>query len=147
MHQVTDWPDRLYVEESNHSRYQELLSKGDKDSYPFKVMKEIFMFSLVLGYLSKGNPKPLDRRKELIHERFLDSKTDKPLIQAIYMLSHNCDRESILDKAAASKLAEEYANLGFDDLYEIVMKGEDMVISLTKFLVDNHISIGIEDAG
>ena len=35
--------------------------------------------------------------------------------------------------------AQEYANTGFEVLYETVTKGYDMVISLTEFLLDNYI--------
>lgn len=138
MYVQTEWPDRIYVEEKNHEKYLELLSKSEDDRYPFKSMKEIFMFSLILGYLQEEEPKPLEKKKELIFEKYLDSKIDKPLIKCLYTLSKGND-ESVLDKKGAIEAAQEYANRGFEILYDRVTKGHDMVISLTEFLMENYL--------
>ena len=133
----TDWPDRIYVEEENHLKYHELLSKAENDNVPFRSMKEIFMYSMILGYLYK-EPSSINTRKELIFEKYLDQKVDKPIIQCIYLIKEGKD-SCIVDRKGATKLAEEYANAGFNELYEVVTKGYDMVISLTEFLIENYI--------
>lgn len=141
-YKATEWPDRIYVEDDNHSKYKELESKAEDDNVPFRSMKEIFMFSLILGYLG-NKTKKITKRKELIFEKYLDSKIDKPLIQSLYLIKEDND-SCIIDKKGATLMAEEYANAGFSDLYEKVVKGYDMVISLTEFLLENYINLNQE---
>lgn len=138
MYEQTDWPDRIYIDERHHAKYSELLSKSDDARYPFKTAKEIFMFSMVLGFLKKKEPSPVDKKKEVIMEKYLDSKVDKPLIKALYLMNEGKD-DCIIDKKSAILFAQDCANNGFDELYDIVTRGHDMVISLTEYLMENHI--------
>lgn len=137
MYEATDWPDRIYVEDKHHQMYVELLGKGENDRFAFKTHKEIFMYATLLGVLS-GHKKPLEKKHELIFERYLDDRIDKPIIQCIYLLEEKND-ESIIDRRGAAELAQQYANGGFETLYEAVKKGYDMVKSLANYLVENHI--------
>lgn len=143
-YQETEWPDRIYVEDTNHPKYHELLSKAEDDNVPFRSMKEIFMFSMILGYLHR-EPLKINKRKELIFEKYLDSKMDKPLIQCLYLMKEGMD-SCIIDRRDTIRMAEEYANAGFNDLYEAVTKGYDMVISLTEHLIENYMAAPEENA-
>ena len=134
---TTDWPDRLYIDNIHHEKYLELLGKGGGEVGPFQTLKEIFMYSVILGVLNDMQ-EPVKKKKELIFEKYLDSKTDKPLLQCIYLLATKKD-ESILDKKGAVELLQEYANGGFGLLYEIVNKGYDKVEALAHHLIKNHI--------
>jgi hypothetical protein len=135
MYESTDWPDRIYVEEKYHSMYLELLSKGESERIPFKTLKEIFMYSAILGVLA-GQKKSIEKKKELIFEKYLDSKIDKPIIQCIYLLEEGQD-DSIIDKKEATELVQQYANAGFETLYAVVSKGYDMVKSLAHYLMEH----------
>jgi len=110
MYEQTDWPDRIYIEEKNHPKHQE-------------------------GYMKGEGPKVINKKKELILEKYLDSRIDKPLLICIYLLQEGKD-ECILDKRALIENAQGYANSGFDDLYEMLTKSHDMVISLANFLIE-----------
>lgn len=136
MYDIIDWPDRIYVEDKYHPMYHELMAKGENERVPFKSLKEIFMYSAVLGMLS-GQKRPLEKKHELIFERYLDSKVDKPLIQCIYLLDEQND-DAIVDKKGAAELIQQYANAGFETLYEIVTKGYDMVASLAHYLIEHQ---------
>jgi dnd system-associated protein 4 len=136
MYESVDWPDRLYVEEKYHSMYQDLLDKGESERIPFKTHKEIFMYSAILGVLS-GQKKPIEKKKELIFEKYLDSKIDKPIIQCIYLMEEGND-ESIVDKKGATELIQQYANGGFETLHEIITKGYDMVAALASYLIEHQ---------
>ncbi|MFZ0929707.1 MAG: hypothetical protein WAN11_13965 [Syntrophobacteraceae bacterium] len=137
MYDSTDWPDRIYVEKKYHPMYLELLAKGESERIPFKSLKEIFMYSAILGVLS-GQKKPMDKKEELIFERYLDTKIDKPIIQCVYLLEEGSD-DSIVDKKGAAELIQQYANAGFETLYGIVTKSYDMVASLSHYLIEHHI--------
>ena len=105
-----------------------------EDYYKKKVLKS---YESIEQY-EEEEPKPLEKKKELIFEKYLDSKIDKPLIKCLYTLSKEND-ESVLDKKGAIEAAQEYANRGFEILCDTVTKGHDMVISLTEFLMENYL--------
>jgi hypothetical protein len=138
MYEPSDWPDRIYVEEKYHPMYVELLEKGESERIPFKTHKEIFMYSVIFGVLS-GRLKPIEKKKELIFEKYLDEKIDKPLIQCIYLLKEGND-DCIVDKKGAIELVQQYANAGFETLREIVNKSYDMVTSLANHLIEHQAS-------
>ena len=137
MYEETDWPDRIRIDERHHAKYSELLSQSEDARYPFKTAKEIFMFSMVFGFLNKKEPTPVDKKKDVIFEKYLDSKIDKPLIKALYLMNEGKD-DCVIDKKGAIFFAQDCANKGFDELYEIVTRGHDMVISLTEYLMENY---------
>jgi dnd system-associated protein 4 len=137
MYEDTTWPDRIYIEEKYHPMYLELLGKGESHKVPFKTLKEIFMYAVALGVLA-DDKKPIEKKKELIFEKYLDSKMDKPILQCIYFLEEGND-DSIVDKKGAIELAQQYANVGFEKLYEVVTMGHDMIKTLSHYIIKEHI--------
>jgi hypothetical protein len=137
MPSTIEWPNRIYIEEEHHAKYHELQSKGESDTVPFKAAKEVFMYSVILGFLNNRKI-PTKSKKEVIFEHYLDSSIDKPLLECIYLIGTKQD-EAILDKKSLTETMQEYANGGFELLYDIVSKGYDKVEALSHYLIQNHI--------
>ena len=61
-----------------------------EEDVPAEVVKAIKFYEL-FGYLKNKEPKPIVKKDDLIFEKSLDSKTDKPLILAMYLLKTGDD--------------------------------------------------------
>ncbi len=102
--------------------YKELT---DKDEFGiFETYKDLFMLSLVVGYLEEKR-KPFKETLELINWQVFNDRTDEPVINMIAYLETNnlallYDHQ---DDSFDEKLtiAEEYAASGAEKLYELVM--------------------------
>ena len=131
------YPDKLYVEAEDHALYNEIRSKNDSEILiPFRSLKEIFIFSGMIGW-TLGQKKELSSRKELIYHHYLDEKFDKPLILAAYYDS--CGKDIVeIDPVKAVNMFEEYANLGFKILFnEIIKKSYNKTYEIADYLINN----------
>ena len=132
----TKVPDRL-----NYStKAKQLLEKIDENNYMGLGLKgisrsEIFTFAMSLGIESKTKTEVVNPYAGgLVLERSIDSKTQATMYAQFISLLNDPENEldAIADKGHVYKMAEQYANTGFEiiaDYYE-KKKPEDLVWDL-----------------
>lgn len=140
-------PDRL-----NYStKAKQLLEKIDEVNYMGLGLKgitrsELFLFAMSLGVESKTkteviNPYP----GGLILDKSIDSKTQASMYSQFISLLEDPNNEidAIADKSQVYKMAEQYANTGFEILadYFNKKKPEDLVWDLLLELEAQYIEI------
>lgn len=116
-----DWPRNLDIDRKKHPLYKELSEHDIFKNYT-APMKEVFMYAMALGYYNKqyyplerrDNPIPVgtltDEQKWLIYSIALSERKDNPFI--------------LLDIDKVVDIAEQYANGGITDLYNLIMHPE-----------------------
>ena|GEM_PF-3084895 len=133
-----DWPDRIYVDESQYEKIHELYSRSSDigKELPFKSLKEIVMASAVLGFNAgkKGN---IEKSKEIIFTRYLDSTLDIPIAICI-AISDVGTVDIVADKKRVIEIFQGYVKGGFDILYDAVNDGNDKIESYAHYVLKNY---------
>ena len=105
--------DRVSIEKKVHELYIALSrqSKQRPEDAPFYLMKDVFMWAVVLG-LEKGKRRELQGSKEQIFrwDQF-SQDTDIPTLKAL-ALAESGDAEILIKEDEILRIAEEYANEG-----------------------------------
>jgi dnd system-associated protein 4 len=107
--------DTVAIDESVHEIYKQLTEGGDPVSVPFRTMKDVFMWSAVLGH-SKGERRPLTGKRITIFRwaQFIE-QIDIPLLKAL-AIAEEGEVKVILSQNEILNIAEEYANAGIHEL-------------------------------
>ena len=133
-----EWPLRLGIDRKNHPLYKELSEHDIFKTYA-APMKEVFVYSMALGYYNKQYY-PFESKVSPIPVGTL-SNEQKWLIYSIALSEQKNNPFILLDSEKVVSIAEEYANGGITDLYNWIMRPEqgDILNEL-----DNHV-MGIID--
>jgi dnd system-associated protein 4 len=107
--------DTVAIEKSVHALYQELTEGTDPVNTPFRTMKDVFMWAMLLG-VRVGERKPLERREVIFRWGQFSSETDVPLIKAVSLATDD-DVAVLASRDAMLTSAEEFANVGIHVLY------------------------------
>lgn len=110
-------PRELDVDANNHGKFDDLAKSQffNKNDAP---MKEVFIYSMALGYKNK-NRVPLVKRKGSIPSRLFETD-DLWLIKSI-AVAEKKKIETLLDVKTIVETAEEYANGGIGLLYNLIL--------------------------
>lgn len=144
-------PDRLYVS----TKAKELVDHLDSLDY-FGLGKasinrsELFLFAMALGAETCMETQVVNPYSGgLILDKSIDSKTRSIIYAQCLASLSNPDKEldSITDKSRVYKMAEQYANTGFEIIEDYVekKKASDLVFDLFLELDDQYTSLGIAD--
>src|SRR6476620_11363999 len=107
--------DTVAIDKSVHAIYQELTSGTDPVITPFRSMKDVFMWSMLLG-VRAGERRPLERREVIFRWGQFSAEIDVPLIKAV-ALAMEGDVAVLASRNAMLTTAEEFANGGVHVLY------------------------------
>jgi len=135
-----DWPDRVYVENSQYEKIHELFSKtsGASRQTPFKSLKEVLLAAAMLGY-NLGLKPELESRKEIIYTKYLDSQLDIPVVLCLAI----ADQQNvgiIGDKKTVVEIFQRYVKGGFEPLHETIRAGSDEIQSYAAHLLGNYVN-------
>jgi hypothetical protein len=108
----------LSLDEAKHSQYQEL-AENDIFKNSDAPTRYVFLYAMALGY-NNNNPVPLRKKKGVIPTRTL-SEAQLWLINSI-AIAKKGSVEVLFDANDILNIAEEYANGGVQDLYEVVIR-------------------------
>lgn len=107
--------DTIGVDAEAHEVYKHLTEGDDPSNVPFRTMKDVFMWAMVLGY-RLGERHPLGgRRVTIFRWAQLAPQTDVPLLKAL-AIADSGDTDVLRGRAEILTIAEEYANAGIHDL-------------------------------
>lgn len=121
--------DTISIESSVHEIYKHLTESSGADGPAFQMMKDVFMWAVVLGYQS-GERRPLEGKKVTIFRwAQLSQQVDIPLLKALAIAETN-DVEILMDQDAILSIAEEYANRGIQKL----SYSNDLVLDNNQFI-------------
>ncbi len=110
------FPRELDVDESNHAKFDDL-ARSDFFNKKDAPMKEVFIYSMTLGYRNKIRV-PLRKRKGSIPSATF--KGDEPWLIKSIAVAEQKELETLLDIKTIVNIAEEYANGGIALLYDLV---------------------------
>lgn len=114
--------DEIIVEEAVYGVYREL-TNGPISMSPFRMMKDVFLWSAVLG-CEIGQRQPLEGRREGVFRwSAFTAQVDVPLLKAI-AIADSKDLEIITNQHAILVIAEEYANSGIHELRARLVNSE-----------------------
>lgn len=115
--------DGVYIEESAHGVYKQLTEGSDPISVPFRTMKDVFMWAMVLGCRA-GVRRPLEGKRTLIFRwAQFSPQQDIPLLKAAALAGHD-DLDTLASQEEILSAAEEYANTGIHELRSLLLSGQ-----------------------
>lgn len=106
--------DTVAIDKSVHPIYQEFTTGSDPVITPFKTMKDVFMWAMLLGVRS-GERRPLERREVIFRWGQFSTDLDIPLLKAA-ALSGEEEVAVLASRDDILTAAEEYANAGIHTL-------------------------------
>jgi dnd system-associated protein 4 len=109
--------DRAAVEPEMWKFYKELSEGNDVETVPFKVLKDIFMLAVCLGFSMKKRRPLSEGRQAIIRFETFAQSTDVPVLHAI-AIADTGDVEILDQGFEFLTIAEEYANEGIRFLTE-----------------------------
>lgn len=115
-----NFPRELDVDTANHFKFEEL-AQSDIFNKKDAPMKAVFITAMTLGYRN-NNPIPLVKRKGSIPSHLF--KGDDPWLIKSIAVSKTKEIETLLDVKKIVSIAEEYANGGIGDLYDMLLGPE-----------------------
>ena len=108
--------DTVAIEEGVHEIYQRLTEGNDPVAVPFRTMKDVFMWAVVLGYKG-GERRPLSgKRVTIFRWAQFSPQADIPLLKAV-AIADNTDVKALLSQDEILTISEEYANAGINALH------------------------------
>lgn len=117
----TDTPRELDIDDATHAMYMELV---ESEVSPFwrgygrgAPMKDVFVFSVAMGYRNKSRT-PLRKRKGSIP--FTTFNDDEKWLMKVIAIAERGGLEVLFDEKEVYKIAEEYANAGVRLLHNFV---------------------------
>ena len=119
--------DTVGIEKSVHEIYKQLTEGNNPTDYPFKSMKDVFMWAAVVGYQS-GDRRPIEGKREVIFRwAQLSPQIDIPLVKAIAIATGE-KLDVLLDRDTILTITEEYANTGIRELDQelVVQHGQPL---------------------
>lgn len=113
--------DTIGIEKSVHELYKQLTEGNNPTDSPFKSMKDVFMWAVVVGF-QNGEPIPINGKREVIFRwAQLSPQTDMPLLKAM-AIAIGKEFDVLLDRDTILTIAEEYANAGIRELQQQLLE-------------------------
>lgn len=110
----TSRSDRVSIDESVINIYHELTEGSNIEQAPFRTLKDVFMFAVVLGYRSGSLGRaPSSSRHTIRKEVFSDN--DYQLLKAIAIASTE-SVEVLMSQSEVLRIAESYAQVGIHEV-------------------------------
>jgi len=109
--------DRVSIEENVHDIYKSLSEKSaqNPESAPFLLMKDVFMWAVVIG-VKNGKRRPLTEvKREIFRWDQFSQDLDVPALRAI-AIAETGDVELLLREDEILRIAEEFANEGIKQI-------------------------------
>jgi hypothetical protein len=128
---MNEIPDRFYIEENDKELYDKLLEEKSSPISRKKGFenKDIFLLALAMGYRENVTPSKLKKKIGYILVKYF-SQEEMAILYALAVEKEGLD--IVKEPKKVFQIAEEYANLGLNILYEKVNSGE--LGSFTKLL-------------
>lgn len=124
---------RVSIDSSFHDLYKELSDGHDPEKSPFRTMKDIFMLCACLGYRS-NTAKPVVNKRQIFHWAQFSEREDVPILKAM-AIAKTGDIQVLNDPEEIVRIAEEYANAGFEELRaQIVEQGDQPLWELVNLI-------------
>jgi dnd system-associated protein 4 len=106
--------DRVNIDEAVIGIYHQLTEGSSIEQAPFKMLKDVFMLAVAVGYRrGTRQPAPSTTRHTIRKEVFSDN--DYQLLKAIAIATTG-DVEVLLSQANVLTIAEEYAQVGIHEV-------------------------------
>ena len=123
---------------ANTSRYKELVESAWSPFVGYRYWN-VFIFSMSYAFVKKLEPKPVSGERNMPADVF--TAHTRNLMRAL-AIEHEGDLNIIKKSEEYVKICEEYANAGFQELYQIIktndidtVKAEDLLLNLIKTIV------------
>ena len=123
---------------ANTSRYKELVDSAWSPFVGYRY-RNVFIFSMSYAFAKKLVPKAVSGEQNMPASVF-DSHT-RNIMRAL-AIEHTGDLNIIKNSESYVKICEEYANAGFQEIYQIIsdndidkVKPEDLLLNLIKNIV------------
>ncbi|PYE54095.1 hypothetical protein [Deinococcus yavapaiensis] len=109
--------DRVQIETAVHEVYKQLTDNARRnvEEVPFLTMKDVFMWSVALGYASNTRKKLKKSRQQIFHWPQFDAYQDVPVLKAVALTAER-DVNVLTSPERILRIVEEYANAGIHDL-------------------------------
>lgn len=133
--QDRDFPRELGIEEAHRERYGELTDGDSNSPFAGQQMSKLFMFSLGVGY-DQGLQMSIDERSNSIPWSAL-SQNEQWVIKSVAVKEAQ-DAHILRDGKQVGRIAEEYANGGFDYVDDIIRGPKDTLSTLRTEVVTMH---------
>ncbi len=114
--------DTVSIDESVHEIYKQLTEGNDPLNAPFRTMKDVFMWAMVLGYLRRERRPLTGKRVVIFRLAQFSPQLDVPLLKALAL----ADREAVSilhNQEGMLESAEEFANAGINELRNKILMG------------------------
>lgn len=131
----TEIPRDLSIEIEKRERYKELTDDDSRSIFAGQQMSKVFMVSLGVGY-DQGIPKSLNSPSGSIPWSTL-SKDEQWVIKSIAVKEAG-DAEILKDGRQVARIAQEYANGGFEYIDELERGPKDALSTLRADVVEMH---------
>lgn len=131
----TEFPRELAIEEENRERFNKITGSDSGTPFAGQQMSKVFMVTLGAG-VDQGLPKPIDSRSNSIPWSAL-SENEKWVIKAVAIKEAETAR-ILVDGEKVGKIAEEYANGGFDYIDDLVKGPKDTLSTLRREVITAH---------
>ncbi len=112
----------VYIDQSTHSFYEQLVSRASKKAqdHPFATMKDLFMFAACLG-ASRGLFEEIKRSKDIFSGETFNKNLDVPILAALAYTKEN-DLEILLEPKKVIEIAQGWANGGIRIVYNELLQ-------------------------
>lgn len=132
----TDIPRDLAIEEEKRERYKKLTDDDSNSPFAGQQMSKLFMFALGVGY-DQGLQKSLESRSASVPWSAL-TNNEQWVIKSVAVKEAE-DAKILKDGSQVARIAQEYANGGFEYIADDVIKGpKDTLSSLRTNVVTMH---------
>lgn len=103
------------IAEGVHDIYKKLTTGNNPEEVPFSTMKDVFMWSVSLGF-QLGERRPISgKRTEIFNKSVFNSQVDWPLLKA-FAIAETEDVTVLQNHDYILNIAEELANAGISQL-------------------------------
>lgn len=133
--QSSDIPRELGIEDDNRERYNELTDPDSDSPFAGQQMSKVFMFSLGVGH-DQGLRKSLDSRAGSIPWTAL-SDDEEWVVKSVAVKEAEIV-DILKDGNQIAKIAEEYANGGFDYIDDVIRGPKDTLSTFRTEVVKMH---------
>lgn len=111
--------DRVSIETAVHQLFRELTERSNDspEAAPFLLMKDVFMWAVVLGVKSGKRLSLSGAKMQIFRWDQLSQDLDVPLLRAL-AVAETGEIEVLLREDLVLRIAEEYANAGIREMKE-----------------------------
>ena len=110
--------DRIYINDSHHEIYKDLITEKKDSPQPFKTMKDLFLFATLVGYRC-GERIILEKEIGIFTWAQFSAQEEVPVLRAL-AIAETGDVDVLANQDELLTIAEEYANGGIVEIQEQV---------------------------